>query len=208
MAFIQMVSNEPGTIELGVQGENKAEGVAFDITQWIENYGTGTAYIYHRRNIDAAPYLKELTIDTSEEIKKAIWIFDDADTAAEGEGACQLVYVKDDVIKKTMTYRTNTGESLGDGSGETPDPYEDLLGAARAIYQSCRDEANAATAKAGEAAQHEADAEAAKIAAEAAAEAAENSAQSARDTFEIAGDTSFSVNSVTNKVTMHFTISE
>lgn len=202
------VSKRPSVIEIGVQGENEAEGVAFDVTPWVTDYGLGTAYIYNQRNGDEAPYFRELPITSSGDVYKATWIYDDADTAVAGEGTCQLIYVKGDVVKKTAKYVTVTGESLGEATGDIPDPYEDLLAAARAIYQSCRDEATAATAKAGEAAQHEADAKAAKIAAEASAAAAEGSAQSARNTFEIAGDTSFSVNSVTNKVTMHFTISE
>ncbi len=202
------VNKRPGAIEIGVQGENKAEGVAFDVTPWVTDYGLGTAYIYNQRNGDAAPYFKELPITSSDGTYTAKWIYDDADTAVAGEGTCQLIYVKNDVVKKTEKYVTVTGKSLGEATGDIPDPYEDLLADARAIYQDCRDQATAATVKAGEAAQHEVNAKTAQDAAAASAAAAAASAQEAKDTFELAGDVSFSVNSTTKKVTMHFTTSE
>lgn len=202
------VSKRPGTIEIGVQGENEAEGVAFDVTPWVNEYGLGTAYIYNQRKTDAAPYFKELPITSSDGVYTATWVYDDADTAVAGEGTCQLIYVKGDVVKKTAKYVTATGKSLGEASGDIPDPYEDLLEAARQIYQDCHDQAVTATVKASEAAQHEVNAETARDAAEDAAEDAAASAQQARDTFQLAGDTSFSINPVTRKVTMHFTESE
>lgn len=209
MALIDIdVSKKPGVIEIGVQGENEAEGVAFDVTPWVKEYGSGTAYIYNQRNTDAAPYFKELPITLADGVYTATWVYDDADTAIAGEGTCQLIYVKGDVVKKTSKYVTTTGKSLGEASGDIPDPYEDLLADARQIYQDCRDQATAATAKANEAAQHETGAESAKEDAEAAATAAAASAQEARNTFEIVGDTSFSVNPTSKKVTMHFTTSE
>lgn len=202
------VSKKPGTIEIGVQGENEAEGVAFDVTSWVENYGLGTAYIYNQRKTDAAPYFKELPITSLSGKYTATWVYDDADTAIAGEGLCQLIYVKGDITKKTPKYVTVTGDSLGEASGDIPDPYRDLLEAARQIYQDCHDQAVIATVKAGEAAQHEINAKAAQDAAEDEAEAAAASAQQARNVFKLAGDVSFSVDSDTKKVTMHFTDSE
>ena len=202
------VQKKPGIIELGVQGENAAEAAVFDVTPWVEEYGAGTAYIYHQRLSDAAPYFKELPIVTSDGRSTATWTFDAADTGVKGEGAAQLLFVKDDVIKKTAIYVTVTGRSIGEAGGDVPDPYEDLLEAARQIYQGCHDQAVTATVKASEAAQHEVNAETARDAAEGAAEDAAASAQQARDTFQLAGDTSFSIDPVTRKVTMHFTESE
>lgn len=202
------VQKKPGIIELGVQGENAAEAAVFDVTPWVEEYGAGTAYIYHQRLSDAAPYFKELPIVTSDGRSTATWTFDAADTGVKGEGAAQLLFVKDDVIKKTAIYVTVTGRSIGEAGGDVPDPYEDLLEAARQIYQDCHDQAVTATVKASEAAQHEVNAETARDAAEDAAEDAAASAQQARDTFRLAGDTSFSTDPVTRKVTMHFTESE
>ena len=84
------VNKRPGAIQIGVQGENEAEGVAFDVTPWVTDYGLGTAYIYNQRNGDAAPYFKELPITSSDGVYTATWIYDDADTAVAGEGTVRV----------------------------------------------------------------------------------------------------------------------
>ena len=142
------VSKKIDVIELGVQGENEAEGVGFDITDWVDEYGSGTAYIYHQRKTDAAPYLKTIPITSSDGVYTATWTFDDADNAVQGEGAGQLYYVVGDVIKKTPIFITVTSSSLGEASGDTPDPYEDLLEEARTIMQQTVDARTAAVAAA------------------------------------------------------------
>ena len=91
-----------------------------------------------------------------------------------------------------------TERALDERHGDVPDPYESYLDEARAIYSET-------AAAAIEAALHEAAAAEAQRAAEAAAEDAEKSAQEAQNVFQIAGDTSFSMDPVTRKVTMHIT---
>ena len=201
MALIDIdVSKRPGTIEIGVQGENEAEGVAFDVTPWVNEYGLGTAYIYNQRKTDAAPYFKELPITSSDGIYTATWIYDDADTAIAGEGTCQLIYVKGDVTKKTPKHVTMTEKSLGEASGDTPDPYEDLLAAARAIYQLMVGQREATEQAAVNAHQSELAAEASAEDAAASAEEAATSATIAGNTFQIAGDVSFPVDPNTGAV--------
>ncbi|MBR5980742.1 MAG: hypothetical protein IK035_01925, partial [Firmicutes bacterium] len=82
--------------------------------------------------------------------------------------------------------------------GDVPDPYASYLDAARAIYSQT-------SAAAIEAARHEAAAAEAQQAAEAAAEDAAESAQEAENVFQIAGNTSFSIDQTTRKVAMHIT---
>ena len=67
---------------------------------------------------------------------------------------------------------------------------------------------NAAAGSASEAAQRKTEADTAKTAAQAAQTAAEAAAQQASNTFQIAGDTSLSVDPTTKKVTLHVTVSE
>ena len=209
MALIEIdVTKKPGNVELGVQGENEADGIAFDITPWVKEYGLGTAYIYNQRKTDRAPYFKELPITQSDDVYTATWIFDDADTAKAGEGVCQLVYVKNDVIKKTPKYATVTERSIGEATGKVPDPYEDMLIEANRIYQNCQNQAAVSTAEANEAAQHERNAVTAKTNAQSAAEDAAESAVHAGNVFQIIGDTSFTVDPVTRKVQAHFDITE
>ena len=186
-------TKRPGVIEIGVQGENEAEGVAFDISRWVEDYGSGTAYIYNKRNTDEAPYFRELPITSSGSVYTATWIFSDVDTAIAGEGTCQLIYVKNDTVKKTAKYVTRTGTSLGEATGDIPDPYEDLLEEARAIYQNMiarRQEAVAAAGSAAASANYAAGS--ASDAADSAAAAAESAALAA-SVYAQAGNVTFIV---------------
>ena len=201
MALIDIdVSKRPGTIEIGVQGENEAEGVAFDVTPWVNEYGLGTAYIYNQRKTDAAPYFKELPITSSDGVYTATWMYDDADTAIAGEGICQLIYVKGDITKKTPQHVTVTAKSLGDGSGDIPDPYEDLLAAARAIYQLMVGQREATEQAAQNARQYELAAQEAAEDAAGSAESAATSAQIAGNVFQVAGDVTFPVDPDTGAV--------
>ncbi len=199
------VQKKPGIIELGVQGDKLADAAAFDVTEWVAEYGAGTVYIYHQRASDAAPYFKQLPIVTADGKSTATWTFDDADTGVKGEGAAQLLYVKGDTIKKTAVYVTVTSRSLGEAGGDIPDPYQDLLQQVREIYQSVVDKAAAAAASSSEAAQHETNAKGYADAAEASAEDAAASAQEAANVFQIAGNASLSMDPATKKVQMHIT---
>lgn len=194
------VNKRPGAIEIGVQGENKAEGVAFDVTPWVTDYGLGTAYIYNQRNGDAAPYFKELPITSSDGTYTAKWIYDDADTAVAGEGTCQLIYVKNDVVKKTEKYVTVTGKSLGEATGDIPDPYEDLLADARAIYQLMVGQREATQQAATNAHQYELAAEDAAEDAAGSAESAATSATIAGNVFRVAGNVTIPVDPDTGAV--------
>ena len=201
MALIDIdVSKRPVTIEVGVQGENEAEGVAFDVTPWVTEDGLGPAYISNQRKGDAAPYFKELPITQSDGVYTATWIYDDADTAIAGEGTCQLIYVKGDVTKKTPKHVTMTEKSLGEASGDIPDPYEDLLAAARAIYQLMVGQREATEQAAVSAHESELAAEQAAEDAAGSAEAAAISAQIASDVFQVAGDVTFPVDPDTGAV--------
>ncbi|MBQ9692464.1 MAG: hypothetical protein IJV70_04835 [Clostridia bacterium] len=195
-----VVQKKPGLIELGVQGENAAKAAVFDVTPWVEEYGTGTAYIYHQRLSDAAPYFKELPIVTSDGRSTATWTFDAADTGVKGEGAAQLLFVKDDVIKKTAIYVTVTGRSIGEAGGDVPDPYEDLIQAVREVYQLIVNEREATQRAAGNA--HESETAAASAAEDASesAEDAATSAQIAGNTFSVAGNVTFPVDPNTGAV--------
>ena len=202
MAYLEIdTTKRAGIIDLGVQGENDAEGAKFDITTWYDDYGSGTAYLYNQRRTDTAPYFKELPVNEEDGAKKALWLFDDADTAVEGDGVCQLLYVVGDVIKKTSTYITTTGKSLGEASGDVPDPYEDLLERVREIYQSIVTERDAAEQACSNAAEYADDASGS--AAEAAA-----SATLASNVFRVAGNVSFPVDPNTGAVSAVFTEEE
>ena len=191
------VSKRANTLLIGVQGEVNAQTFKFDISDWIEEYGSGgSASIDLQRPGEDTSYTKGLTITD----KKAIWVVDNVDNAIAGQGMAQLVYALpgDSKKSKTAEYVTVTTRALDEKHGDVPDPYASYLDDARAIYSET-------AAKAIEAARHEAAAAEAQEAAEAAAEDAAASAQEAENVFQIAGSVSFSMDSTTKKVTMHIT---
>lgn len=189
------VTKKATAIYLGVQGENEAEGVGFDITTWIEEYGQGYAYMYIRRQGDKDTYFKNLNIEDG----IATWLFDAADTARSGEGTAQLLYVVDEVVKKTEVFVTTTERSMDQGPG--PSPYEDYLEEARRIQAmtmadqiAAAQSASAAAEKVIQAAaQVTAAAQQAAAAAESAAAAAA-AADRAGEVFSVAGNAVFGVN--------------
>jgi hypothetical protein len=202
------VTKRATTIYLGVQGENDAEGVEFDISTWIEEYGAGLAYMYIRRQGDEATYFKTLPI--VEGVAK--WLFDAADTARSGEGQAQLLYVVDEVVKKTEVFITTTDRSMDQGPG--PDPYADYLETARRIQaetmnsatRAAGSEASAAEKVTQAAQQVVAAAAQAAAAVQAAQEAAQYAAQAA-SVFHVAGNAVFAVNP-DNSVSLIFTEEE
>ena len=105
-----------------------------------------------------------------------------------------------DVPSTDPTYHNNSKyySGLAAGSAESAD--------ARAT--AAEGYKNAAAGSATEAAQRKTEADTAKTAAQAAQAAAEAAAQQASNTFQIAGDTSLSVDPTTKKVTLHVTVSE
>lgn len=186
MAIVEVdVSKRANTLLIGVQGEINAQVFNFDISSWIEEYGSGgSASIDLQRPGEKTAYTKGLTIANG----VATWIVDDVDNAIAGQGLAQLVYVPGGNNKKTKTatYVTITERALDEQIGDVPDPYKSYLDAARAIYS----EISAALI---EAARHEAAAEEAQQAAEAAADDAAHSAELAEQVFSVAGNVSFAV---------------
>ena len=107
-------------IEIGVQGENKAREIKFDYSAWAEAYGDGSVMVtvdragaaYEAANYEAADGI-------------CTWIPDSTDTAVDGFGMVELSYIADDVVAKTVVFKTITLPGIGEG--EAPEPYENIL---------------------------------------------------------------------------------
>ena len=111
-------------ISIGHKAEKGVEAIEFDLTAWVETYGSGTATIVMKRWGDAIPYPIALEID---ENNKATWTLSDIDTAKAGMAYAQLSYiVGDEVVKKSDIYTFRVMDSLT-GEGEPPEAYESWL---------------------------------------------------------------------------------
>lgn len=111
-------------ISIGHKAEKGVEAIEFDLTAWVETYGSGTLTVIMRRWGDAIPYPIALEID---ENNKATWTLSDIDTAKAGMAYAQLNYiVGDEVVKRSDIYTFRVMDSLV-GEGEPPEAYEAWL---------------------------------------------------------------------------------
>ena len=145
---------------------------------------------------DAEELISELTLimnQIHEDVEKAE-VLSESEAWAVGERDGVPVSSDDDTYHNNSKYYSG----LAADSAESAD--------ARAT--AAEGYKNAAAGSASEAAQRKTEADTAKTAAQAAQTAAEAAAQQASNTFQIAGDTSLSVDPTTKKVTLHVTVSE
>ena len=104
------LTNVP-TIEIGKQGENGATQVVFDVSEMIETYGSGTAYVVVQRRGDAEPYLLD---NTSQSGDTVTWTVSNVDTDVYGTGRVQLFWMIDEQVSKTVIYQFYVEEALHD----------------------------------------------------------------------------------------------
>lgn len=106
-------------IPLGKQGENAATLVKFPIGGWADLYGEGAFELVNVRPTESTPYTCSITADEN----FVYWTVLSADVALAGHGKCELTYVVDGTIAKSLTFGTCVLESV-EGAGTVPEPYE------------------------------------------------------------------------------------
>lgn len=139
----------------GVQGENEARSIQFDITPWVEELGDGAVTATAKRSQDSQPYPVTVTKDGT----TVTWKPTSTDTAFAGVGSFQLEYTVDDVLAKTCIWSTMVAPSL-DPAGDPPDPYDNWLAEMRQIAADALQDAQDADASADAAASSATNAEA------------------------------------------------
>lgn len=106
-------------LPIGRQMENEVTAVAFDFSDWVATYGSGTLSLSVQRKGDAMPYPVTMTVSGN----VATWEISETDTARKGTGKAQLTYTVGDHVKKSVIYKFTVYESLG-VDGEYPAPGE------------------------------------------------------------------------------------
>lgn len=168
------------TVSFGRKGENLARRIMFDMSALIAEFGAGSFEWVIRRPHESTVYI---AVNKEQDGSTAILNLTATETAISGYGGLELRYYVDDVIVKTIVWRTSIAASLG--GGDVPDPIEDYIDQMREIAQEASESADAAGDSATQAAVSAANAagsatEAAGYAANAAASASA-SAGSATD---------------------------
>lgn len=166
-----VIAPDAKTLWLGRQGENLARTLVFNLSDWIEAFGQGTAAIIVRRSGGDGLYPATVTADGG----TVRWTIRAADVAQPGYGIAELRYLVGDVVVKSRVYVTQTDDGLGD-AGDAPDPeqswVDEVLEAAadvEAAVGAAHEDAAVAAASAAAAIQSQDAAAAAASGAEAAA---------------------------------------
>ena len=113
-------------IPIGVQGENDARTVVFDIHKWIEDYGNGSALLVHQRPGDAEPY----PVTTAQKAGTVEWTVQQADIIAGAPGRAQLSYqVGENIVARSPIYLTIAADEITSTTLADYDPAESWLNA-------------------------------------------------------------------------------
>lgn len=106
-------------ITLGRQGENEALQVKFPVmANLISTYGAGTVSLVAQRPREPFPYFVDVTSDST----YVYWTVRKEDLAIPGDGLCQINYIVDDVVVKSLVYKTVITPSVGENTKEL-NPY-------------------------------------------------------------------------------------
>ena len=131
-----IVKGNKSTIPIGREGENDALVVKFPfVKEWKALYGNGTFELMNQRPDDADPY--PCVVDSDGD--NVLWVINAEDVSQVGRGRCQLTYVVNDTIAKSIIFATSINDSIGD-AGIPPEPYQswvnDVLQAGAAAHES------------------------------------------------------------------------
>ena len=126
-------------LQIGVQGENMANEVKMDVSEWVEKYPNGHLYILFKRYNDQYGY----PVATTYEDGILTWTPSVADTSVPGVGYAEvrLMDAENDIVKKSRILPTVVENSVtGNEGGEVPSPFEEwtnqILAAAETITTS------------------------------------------------------------------------
>ncbi len=112
-------AKEFSRIDLGHRGENLARQVVFDLTEWLEAYGNGTALLVAQLPNAPTPY----PCSVVREGDALLWRLSASDTSVAGKGRCELSYYVGEQLVKSAVFQTYIAESLAP-AGAVPEPQE------------------------------------------------------------------------------------
>lgn len=110
------VNELPMFVSLGHKGENDATVIEFDLSDWLTDYPAGVIALYARRSTETTAYTVT-GFAVTEDTDIYAWTVDDVDTGIAGEGIAQLTLTEDDVVKKSVTFKTRVEDGLTDSGG-------------------------------------------------------------------------------------------
>lgn len=137
------------TIELGRAGENLAQEIIFNVSDWLAAFGdTGGFSLLVRRPGDQQPYPVEVALADG----SISWAVSNLDTASPGFGQAELMYLVGNAVVKSRVWQTYVAKSL-DGS-HPGDPSADPWATYVATVTKAAADAKEAAQKAQDALEH------------------------------------------------------
>lgn len=134
-------------LHLGREGENNARQIVFDLTEFINLYGPGTAQLLYQRPKDERPYIREIEQDET----TATWVLGLWDTDDSSQrGKCELRWYVGEVLAKSKTWQTEVDLSMETPTDEVPtDPEQGWVEKVLDAAVRAEDAADRAEAAAG-----------------------------------------------------------
>ena len=108
--------NEVNRLYLGCQGENLAQTITIDMSDWLVDFPSGIVSIWHKRNGDEAAAPTGATLDRETGILS--WAPTGTDTYVSGEGEAEIRLTEGNVIKKSRTIVTGVSRAVTGADGE------------------------------------------------------------------------------------------
>ena len=183
-------------IFIGRRGENLATQICFDVPEDLSGY-TYTVYVRRPRERESYP-----AAYIARDGNTIVWTVSNVDTALSGEGQVQIRFTDNDVVVKTIIYRTEVGNAIDINTSQAPEWQATWLDALTELAEethtnaeaAAESEANAKTSEDNAKDSEEAAAESERKAktsednAKDSEEAAQQSEQRARDSEQAAGE--------------------
>lgn len=133
---------------IGYEGEHLARQVCFDISEWVDTYGVGSAELIYRRPGDKNAY----PVETECVEKTVLWTVSATDTALSGMfGKCELRYYVGETLVKSETNPVSVTDAMGvpaEPPGEPAQAWLDQVLASGVVAKEHRNAAEAAAANA------------------------------------------------------------
>ena len=125
--------NNLNRIYLGCQGENMAQTISIDVSDWIAGYESGIVTIWHKRNGDEVPYPVAATLDMENGIM--YWTPTRTDTYVAGEGEAEFRLSEYSVVKKSRKVITGVSPSVTGSGSPLGSGWQDYIDAVERAVQ-------------------------------------------------------------------------
>lgn len=170
-------------IFIGRRGENLATQICFDVPEDLSSYAY-TVYVRRPRERESYP-----AAHIARDGNTIVWTVSNVDTENSGEGQVQIRFTDNDVVVKTLVYRTVVGIAIDINTSPAPEWQESWLDALTELAEETHTNAENAAESERKAKISEDNAKDSEEAAAESAQQAHTSEQNAKD-YEDAADAS------------------